>query len=137
MATLPLDISPAELELANRLNTAAATGDVSIVRQILTGWPFKPPLTSSPTYYTDQLWPFHLALQTSIRKKQVDVLSCVLSFGMKINGSGISDAIDARSQGVFQAFLDNGWDINTPLSGMEPPALAYVDFISIPVSDEA
>jgi hypothetical protein len=40
------------------------------------------------------------------------------------------EATNCGSINILQIFLDNGWDINTPVDTHNPPALAYGTFSS-------
>jgi hypothetical protein len=62
----------------------------------------------------------------AVDEKKPQVVSYVLALGLKLERLAIERALDVKSVDIFQAFIDNGWDINAPLGELESPPLAYV-----------
>ena len=126
MASLPSNLEATERHTAEILTAAAGTGDLATVSTILSRWSLQP--SSEPASAPDDpgLWPFPLVLYQAIEENQAQIVSYVLGLGLKLQRLAIERALDVGSIDVFQAFIDNGWDINAPLGELEPPPLAYV-----------
>ncbi len=126
MTTLPSNPDATEQHTAQILAAAAGTGDLATVREILTQWPLQPGSRPAPAPYSPDLWPFGLVYYTAIEKNEPQIVSYVLGLGLKLERLAVERALDVESLDIFQAFIDNGWDINAPLGEIEPPPLACV-----------
>jgi hypothetical protein len=56
-----------------------------------------------------ELWPVLLSAVQSARPK---IIKLLLSRGLRMNEMYIRQAIKTRSKEVFEAFIENGWDVN-------------------------
>ena len=131
MDTLPSDLDAANQYTARILETAAGTGDLITVREILSQWPTQPstepddlPCGPKPSNmpYDQDLWPFTLALHKAIEENRFQIVSYVLSCGLKPRSLTTLKALNTASIDIFQALLDHEWDINAPLApNMCPP----------------
>ena len=124
MTDLLSNLDVAEQHTAQILTAAAGTGDLTTVSEILSHWPLQPGSETVPAMHNIGLWPFPLVLYRAIEENQAQIVSYVLGLGLKLERLAIERALDVGSIDVFQAFIDNGWEINAPLGELEPPALA-------------
>jgi hypothetical protein len=68
-----------------------------------------------------ELWP---VLFSAVQSARPEIIKLLLSEGLVMNEMYIEQAIETRSREVFQAFIDSGWDVNTPWDELHPPVLA-------------
>ena len=123
----PPNLNAADQHTAQVLETAARTGDLATITRILSQWPVQPGSKPAPPQGCPGLWPFNLVIYTAIEKQHSQIVSYVLGLGLKMERLAIEMALEGDpSSDIFQAFIDNGWDINAPLGEVEPPTLAYV-----------
>lgn len=52
------------------------------------------------------------------------IFTLLLSQGLQLHPMYVEQAVSTGSKEVFQAFLDNGWNVNEPLYSFRPPVLA-------------
>jgi hypothetical protein len=60
----------------------------------------------------------------AIRSNKVYLVKELLRCKMPVSPIYVLEAVKAKAKDILTAFFDNGWDINTPMSGMDPPILA-------------
>ncbi len=131
MDSIPPDLSAPDLQTAQVLESAANRGDLTTVTTILSQWPTQPspdpmdfvfgPKPAGISYQQD-LWPFTLVLYIAIEESKPQLVSYVLSRGLKPEPFATLKALDVGSIEIFQALFDNGWEINAPLApNMSPP----------------
>ncbi len=116
-------------EITSLLKEAVKTDQQVTINEILNAWPVQPSdvpatLTRATSSHTVQLWPFYVTLYEAIEQQKTVIVSYLLDCGVAIDEDAISSAIQAGSIDNFQAFLDHGWNINTPVGVSKPPALA-------------
>lgn len=121
MGIEPIYQSPVEQKIGQILMAALDSGDIATIKQTLDEWPSKPDAEHNSGNYDENLWPFKLVLS----EDNPQIVSSVLDSGLKIELYAVLGAVDIKSIGVFQAFVDHGWDINEPLGETMPPALSY------------
>lgn len=73
-------------------------------------------------YDIDELY---LLMFEAIKENSVKIVEKLLSYGMTMRYTFVLDAIQAKAKDSLDIFLQNGWDINRPLSETEPTLLAY------------
>jgi len=131
MDAIPPDLSATDQRTAQILESAASTGDLTTVTTILSQWPTQPglvpydvPFGARPANipYDQDLWPFTLVLYKAIEENKAEVVSYVLSRGLKPQPFATLKALDAGSIDIFQALFDHGWDVDASLApNMCPP----------------
>ncbi len=135
MDTIPPNLSATDQHTAQILEGAVSTGDLTTVTTILSQWPTQPSSESfNVSYgpkpanipYDQDLWPFALVLYTAIDKNRAEIVSYVLSSGLKPQPSVTVKALDTGSIDIFQALFDHGWDIDAPLAPNMCPPLWFV-----------
>ena len=110
-------INPIEVK---EVQSAITTGDLTDVIQAFSKW-----LEKDAAYRYSKDF-FICCLSTAIDNDKASILSYLLSQKIPFNRYLIESAIEKRSTSLLQAFLDNGWDINKPVSESVPPLLRYV-----------
>lgn len=63
------------------------------------------------------------AMSYAICLNKVCITKELLRRGLPMSPIYVFEAVKARAKGVLEIFFDNGWDINRPMSQMEPPIL--------------
>ena len=116
-------------ELTSLLKEAVNADQQTTINDILNEWPVQPSdvpatLSRATPSHTAPRWPFYMTLYEAIEQQKTVIVSYLLDRGVEIDEDAISSAIQAGSIDNFQAFLDHGWNINTPVGGSKPPALA-------------
>lgn len=124
VAIVPPYLNATEQQTADNLTTALDLGDFATIDQILDRWPSRPEAEHNSGNYEPGLWPFKLVLSGAIEQDNVQLISLVLDAGLKIELYAVLDALDIESIGIFQTFIDHGWDINEPLGETMPPPLS-------------
>ena len=64
-------------------------------------------------------------VQRCIRDNNIPLILNLLRDGFHVSTSIARQAVEYRARDIIQVFLDNGWDINDPVSETEPPVLGY------------
>lgn len=126
MAIVPPHLDEVEQEVARELESALDNNDAAAIIQALEVWASQPDPEKPVSGHDPGLWPYRLVLSGAIEQQNIQLVSYVLSHGIRIEVYAIHRALDLESIPIFQTFLDNGWDINEPLGETSPPALAYV-----------
>lgn len=117
-------------EITSLLKEAVRTDQQVTINEILNAWPVQPSdvlpatLTRATSSLTVQVWPFYVTLYEAIEQQKTVIVSYLLDRGVAIDEDAISSAIHAGSSDNFKAFLDHGWNIDTPVGVSKPPALA-------------
>ncbi|KAL8901462.1 MAG: hypothetical protein Q9207_005199 [Kuettlingeria erythrocarpa] len=108
------DTPPRELE---QLEVASAAGDVATVTSIMDSWADKPA--------EEQHWKgaFGKGLKPALEGGHVAVAACLLERGVKVNSGNFSSAMEHKSYGFLELYLDHGYDINSS-DGFRPTPLA-------------
>lgn len=111
-------IPPVELTL---LKTLCAEGRLRDVHQVVTQYL----LANEPNPLTGQpdLKIFRQALAQAILHNHPVVVSYLFFMRVAKPSEVIHSARGAKSIGIFEVFLEYGWDINQPLAEMSPPML--------------
>ncbi len=133
VAIVPPNLNATEQETAQILMTALDSGDFATINQILDRWPSQPEAGHSSGDYEPSLWPFKLVLSGAIEKDNIQLVSFVLDSGLKVELYAVMRALDIESIGIFEAFINHGWDINEPLGETQPPSLSYACLPFIPL----
>ncbi|KAL8781972.1 MAG: hypothetical protein Q9213_005756 [Squamulea squamosa] len=123
---IPSNLSEADQTIARDLETAIDAEDLATISQLLDYWPNQPSSGNNSGDYNPVLWPFKAVLSGAVETTNTAVASNVLDRGLKIELYAVMRALDSPSTGMFQIFIDHGWDINMPLGETMPPCLAYV-----------
>lgn len=118
----PNDLSRADLTA--HLREAVHADEQATIRAILSQWPVQPRHGDIELAESGQLWPFYIAFWAAIEFKNLGIVSRLLEQGIAVERGAVHEAIRAGSVEVFERFLEYGWDINMPLGGQDPPALA-------------
>lgn len=64
------------------------------------------------------------ALYTAVETGQVVPVAYLLDRGAAVNEGLVLLATESRSREILQLLFEHGWDINTPIDFLRPPALA-------------
>lgn len=106
---------PAELD---NLNTASATGSIDTLRIFFSKW--------QNEFFSNQhlLGSLSSVLSSAVANNQVACVIYLLDEGVPVNQEVFLYATKRKLYPILQAFLEHGWDINTPISPLTPPALA-------------
>ena len=99
------------------LRDAALSCNLERIGAILTEWQ-----ADSKDGFTQNPVPI---LREAIDRDLAEVVECFLNHHVPMNSMLVLEATRNTSYRILQAVLDNGWDINEPISSYEPPALAY------------
>lgn len=70
-------------------------------------------------------------LREAVETNSFQVVHFFLENHVPMNSQFVLRATMNTSYQTLEVFLNHGWDINTPLDWVTPPALAYVDLILI------
>lgn len=67
----------------------------------------------------------HLAggMVDAIRSNNVYLVKELLRRKLPISPVYVFEAVNAKAKDILTTFFDSGWDINKPMSGMDPPIL--------------
>ena len=65
-------------------------------------------------------------IQQCIKDNNVALVRSILRHGFPISTSVARQAVEKGATDILQAYIDNGWDINDPISETEPPVLGYL-----------
>ncbi|KAJ5952407.1 uncharacterized protein N7479_010820 [Penicillium vulpinum] len=60
----------------------------------------------------------------AIRSHKAYLVKELLQYGTPVSPIYVREAVKAKAKDILISFFDHGWDINTPMSGMDPPILA-------------
>ncbi|KAJ5360749.1 hypothetical protein N7517_009940 [Penicillium concentricum] len=74
---------------------------------------------------------FYDVMLNAISSNKVYLVKELLRYKLPISPIYILEAINAKAKDILASFFDNGWDINTLMSGMEPPILTYADLLTV------
>lgn len=106
---------PFELQ---QLATAGATGNLDALQTFFSQWQSK---TLSSRSQPETICP---ALSAAVRNNQVATVTYLLDQGVPVNQELFLYATESKLYQVLDIFLQHGWDINTPVDFIRPPALA-------------
>ncbi|CAG8933220.1 unnamed protein product [Penicillium salamii] len=67
---------------------------------------------------------FYQVMLDAIKSNKVYLVKELLRCKMPVSPIYVLEAVKAKAKDILTAFFENGWDINTPMSGMDPPILA-------------
>ncbi|CAG8078950.1 unnamed protein product [Penicillium salamii] len=67
---------------------------------------------------------FYEAMVDAIRSNKMYLVNELLRCKMPVSPIYVLEAVKSKATDILTVFFDNGWDINMPMSGMEPPILA-------------
>ena len=110
-------VPPLSPETLGQLKAAAAAGDLDALRS------FFDERAKQPAYDQCPLELFHPVLCAALENHQVGVVSFLLDQAVPMREFLLQRAAQLRSIEALQAFIDHGWDINTPCGLFTPPAL--------------
>lgn len=108
--------TPPEFE---QVQAASAFGDLHAVKAAVEQW-------NKHSYNPELKRRFHAGLSAAIENNHGPVVSYLLFQGVDMNGLDFAWATKKKLYPMLQLLLDRGWDINTPMGRIEPPALQYV-----------
>ena len=97
-------------------------GDLERVKDVFEQWKSKGYRSENPNYPLEEL---QSALYLAASSKHASIVSYLLSQGLYVGKEGLMVAVKAKSTDVFQAYLDNGWDINQNFGLAGGPALTF------------
>ncbi|KAJ5819839.1 hypothetical protein N7474_005430 [Penicillium riverlandense] len=105
-------------EEITHLQVATLSGNIEAINAVLSRWressidneTFE--VTTGPVLYE------------AIVNNSFEVVSCLLDNQVPMNSQLFMKATEDTSYQILQEFLNHGWDINTPISSNDPPALA-------------
>ena len=63
-------------------------------------------------------------MSEAVKHNFSEVVSELMRRGLPMHYTYVLEAIQHRSKDVLGVFLQNGWNINEPISELDPPALA-------------
>jgi len=66
---------------------------------------------------------FVVCLHEAIKLNDASTLSYLVSENIPFDKHHISHAVELKSTSLLQVFLNNGWNINEPISSSTPPIL--------------
>ncbi|KAJ9293833.1 hypothetical protein DTO271G3_7460 [Paecilomyces variotii] len=115
-STQKVVLSSSEID---QLTAASATGNVGALKTFFSQWQSK---LLSDQFPLETLCPL---LFTAVRNNQVATVAYFLDQGVPMNQELFLYATESKSYQMLQVFLEHGWDINTPVDSLRPPALAY------------
>ena len=108
--------------IGDAIDQAIESGNQDEVLRLLDTWPETPSLERNSA---KSLWPYHVALAGAVRRHNLELTVKVLDQGISVDKGSLYHASQPpMSTAIFETFIDHGWDINTPISGTEPPCLA-------------
>ncbi|OJJ45475.1 hypothetical protein ASPZODRAFT_17692 [Penicilliopsis zonata CBS 506.65] len=111
---VPARTLPATLE---QLHAFCANGDYQKFREILDL------ASSSPGDF--DICDFNAVMIEAIKRDDAQLIKELLDRGLPIDPLYALEAIKVKGKNALDIFLQNGWDINQPLSELKPPVLGY------------
>lgn len=63
-------------------------------------------------------------MRQAVRADDLVAARVILAQHLPVENLPIHEVLSTRSMGMFQLFLEHGWNINTPLKILKPPVLA-------------
>ncbi|KAJ9253248.1 hypothetical protein DTO207G8_4255 [Paecilomyces variotii] len=116
---LALGIPYSWLSELEPLETASAVGDIGTLRTFF--------LKRQNDFFSNPelLRSLSPALSVAVTNDKTACVTYLLDRGVPMNQELFLYATKRKSYPILQAFLEHGWDINTPTSRLIPPALAY------------
>lgn len=108
---------PLEVE---QLRASAVADDVNAVQTYFEIWQAR---SASERLSLDN---FTVVLSDAVNNNSAQTVACLLDYGLQTSSGLFLVATQAKSYDILQTFLDHGWNINTPINFLTPPALAYV-----------
>ena len=107
-----------QLAEVQQLRAAVRAHDITAVEVFFLEW------RASPPGNRQSLESFVIALADAVVNNWTPTVTFLLDQGMPMNQQLFVYATQTKSYKILQAFLDHGWDINTPTNLITPPALA-------------
>jgi hypothetical protein len=101
-----------------QLRAVALSGNIEAINAVLSRWRENP---IDDEIFEPKTGP---VLYEAIENKLSEVVSCLLDNHVPMNSQLFMKATEDTSYQILQEFLNHGWDINTPISSNDPPALA-------------
>jgi hypothetical protein len=101
-----------------QLNAASEAGHLDVVKKLMRQWHAKSPSEPVEALVT--------TLSAAVVKNRAPVVGYLLDQGIPMNSYLFRYATESKFYDILRAFLDHGWDINTHVDSLNPPALAYV-----------
>ncbi|KAJ5726497.1 uncharacterized protein N7483_007854 [Penicillium malachiteum] len=99
------------------LHASCAGGDIQKFRDIL-----KKQCSSSKEF---DICDFYAIMIEAIKRDQVQFIKELLDLGLPMDPLYALTAIHAKGKGALKVLLENGWNINQPMSELKPPVLGY------------
>lgn len=109
---LPTGTPPATLK---KLHDSCVSGDIQEFRQILNSQ------ASSPEGF--DIYDFSTIMQEAIKRNNTQFVRELLNRGLPTDPLYALEAVKVKGKDTLEAFLQNGWDINQPVSELRPPIL--------------
>lgn len=61
----------------------------------------------------------------AVRQDSAEVVAKLLSYGMPVSFTLMQEAVRAKAKDSLVVLIETAWDINKPLSSVEPTLLGY------------
>lgn len=109
---IPTRTPPATLE---RLHASCVSGDIQSFREILD--------SHSSSSEEFDICDFYAIMIEAIKVKDVRLIQELFYGGLPIDPLYVLEAVKVKGKDVLESFLQNGWNINQPISELGPPLL--------------
>lgn len=80
-------------------------------------------LNSQPEEFK-YIYEFYPVMLEALRRDNAEFATELFRHGLRISSFYALEAVRLKAKKVIAALIDNGWDINEPLSEIQPPVLA-------------
>jgi hypothetical protein len=109
---IPTRMSPTLLQ---KMNAFCVSGDLQKFREVL----------DSSCSFSDEFDICELSgiMIEAVKRNRTQFIKELLRRGMPVDPLYAFEAIKVKAKDALEAFLDNGWDINQPISELKPPLL--------------
>ncbi|RHZ55673.1 hypothetical protein CDV55_101647 [Aspergillus turcosus] len=111
---IPTQTPPATLET---LHTSCVSGDIQKFREILD--------SHSSSSEGFDICDFYAIMIEAIKRDDAQFIKELLDRGLPMDPLYALEAVKVKGKDALKVFLQNGWDINQPMSELKPPVLGY------------
>ncbi|RHZ43194.1 ankyrin repeat domain-containing protein [Aspergillus thermomutatus] len=111
---IPTRTPPATLD---KLHAFCVSGDIQKFREVLDS-----PSSSSEGF---DICDFYAIMIEAIKRDDAQFIKELLDRGLPMDPLYALEAIKVKGKDALKVFLQNGWDINQPVSELKPPVLGY------------